>query len=265
MGKSREKQSPTPAEPSASSELPHSSAPQSPEPPDPLEDLDLSYAPPCHAPWGDSPLDDPQGGTTSLAPERHTSIADALFNRTLQRILGLLYGRPERTFHFSEIVEYVGMGSGTVQRRLEALEASGHILSRRVGNQRRYYTNTASPVHEELCALAFKTIGIADPLREALHPLRRHIGAAFIRGTVARGVDTAWCVISVVAIVDGITREQVEERLGTVELGREVHLTFHTGPDYLRLLDPPRRPATIYIEEPKIFLFGNQNRVEGAM
>ena len=42
-----------------------------------------------------------------------TSLADALFTTTQQRVLALLYGQPSRSFFASELIALTGSGSGT--------------------------------------------------------------------------------------------------------------------------------------------------------
>ena len=54
-----------------------------------------------------------------------TSLADALFTTTQQRVLALLFGQASRSFFASELIELAGSGSGTVQRELKRLAASG--------------------------------------------------------------------------------------------------------------------------------------------
>ncbi len=49
------------------------------------------------------------------------SLADALFSSTQQRVLGLLFGQPERSFFGAEVISLLGMGSGGVQRELKKL------------------------------------------------------------------------------------------------------------------------------------------------
>ncbi len=44
------------------------------------------------------------------------SIGDALFTKTQQRVLGLLFGKPDQRFYANEIVRWAGMGRGTVRR-----------------------------------------------------------------------------------------------------------------------------------------------------
>lgn len=43
-----------------------------------------------------------------------TSLADALFATTQQRVLALLFGQPHRSFFTSELIELTGSGSGAV-------------------------------------------------------------------------------------------------------------------------------------------------------
>ena len=65
------------------------------------------------------------------------SLADALFTKTQQRVLGVLFGQPERSFYASELIRAAGTGSGAAQRELAKLEESGLIVARRIGNPPR--------------------------------------------------------------------------------------------------------------------------------
>ena len=61
-----------------------------------------------------------------------TSISDALFTRTQQRVLGLLFGYAERSFYTNEIMRHVAMGRGTVSRELDKLVYSLRAQGERV-------------------------------------------------------------------------------------------------------------------------------------
>jgi len=63
---------------------------------------------------------------------RRKSLADALFTRTQQRVLGVFFGQPERSFYASELIRDAGTGSGAAQRELARLEESGLIVARRI-------------------------------------------------------------------------------------------------------------------------------------
>src|SRR5436189_258156 len=121
---------------------------------------------------------------TKPRSRERTSLADALFTRTQQRVLGLLFGQPERSFYASEVIRMAGTGSGAAQRELARLERSGLVASRMVGNQKHYQANAEALLFAELRNIVLKTVGLAEPLRVALEPVAASIMAAFVYGSV---------------------------------------------------------------------------------
>ena len=105
------------------------------------------------------------GMSKKAAPgaSRSTSLADALFSGTQQRVLAWLFGQPERSFYATELIGLAGAGSGAVQRELARLAQSGLVTARSVGNQKHYQANPAAPIYAELCAIVQKTVGLAEP------------------------------------------------------------------------------------------------------
>ncbi len=71
-------------------------------------------------------------------PAAPTSLADALFKTTRQRVLALLFGQPARSFYASELIERTSSGSGAAQRKLTRLASSGLATVKRIGNQKHY-------------------------------------------------------------------------------------------------------------------------------
>ena len=98
------------------------------------------------------------------------SVANALFSKVQQRVLALIFGRPERSFYTSEIVRNVRSGTGAVERELSRLQRSGLVSIERIGNQKHYRANHRSPVFEELQSLVVKTVALTEPLGRALAP-----------------------------------------------------------------------------------------------
>jgi predicted transcriptional regulator len=129
---------------------------------------------------------------------RGRGLADALFAKVQQRVLGVLFGNPGRSFYANEVIALAHSGTGAVQRELARLEAAGLVTAARVGKQKHYQANQASPVFQELRALVLKTSGLADVLREALAPASDRIRAAFVYGSIAKGrtrrpaTSTSW-------------------------------------------------------------------------
>jgi len=93
--------------------------------------------------------------------------ATALFTATQRRLLGLVYGQPDREFHLQELLERTGTGNGAIQRELRRLEAAGLVRSARSGVRKLYCANEQAPHHEQLKTLVQNSFGLVEPLREA--------------------------------------------------------------------------------------------------
>src|SRR5438105_15923029 len=119
------------------------------------------------------------GSRTKPGRSHGRSLADALFTKTQQRVLGVLFGQPDRSFHAAELIRMAETGSGAAQRDLARLEESGLVLGQRIGHQKHYRANAASPLFAELRNIVLKTVGLAEPLRDALKPVSSAIQAAF--------------------------------------------------------------------------------------
>ncbi len=196
---------------------------------------------------------------TSLLPPR-TSLADALFSATQQRVLAFLFGQPERSFFATELIGLVGAGSGAVQRELARLAQSGLVTVTRMGTQKHYQANPKSPIFTELCGIARKTVGLAEPLREVLAPLADRITAAFVFGSVAKRSDTAASDIDVLVLSDDLDYADVFEALQSAEakLGRTVNPTVQKPADWRRKRKTGAAFAVKVMAQPKLFLIGSE-------
>lgn len=116
----------------------------------------------------------------------HLSLSDALFTVTQQRILGLLFGKPDQSFYTNEIARWAQVGKGSLMRELERLQNSGVLRMTRQGNQTHYQANTHCPIYAELLGIVRKTIGIAEPIRQALEPFSGQLKWAFVYGSIAK-------------------------------------------------------------------------------
>jgi len=163
-----------------------------------------------------------------------TSLADALFTTTQQRVLALLFGQPSRSFFASELIELTGSGSGAVQRELKRLTSSGLLTVKRIGKQKHYQANPDCPVFDELCGLVRKTVAMVEPIRQALAPLSKKIERALIYGSVAKGTDTASSDIDLLVVADDLTLEALYSALAPVEasLDRKISPTLYTRKEY---------------------------------
>ena len=197
---------------------------------------------------------------TTTTP-RSSSLADALFSGTQQRVLGLLFGQPERSFYATELINLAGVGSGAVQRELASLAQSGLVTVKPVGNQKHYQANPASPIYDELCGLVRKTVGLAEPLRAALAPLATQIKAAFVYGSTAKKEDTANSDIDLMLVSDTLTFGDTILALqaATELLGREVNPNIFTPQDFAKRLKEGGSFVSRVMAQPKVWLIGEEH------
>ena len=192
---------------------------------------------------------------------RRKSLADALFTTTQQRVLGVLFGQPERSFYASELIRTAGTGSGAAQRELARLEDSALLVSRRVGHQKHYQANAASPLFSELRSIVLKTVGLAEPLRAALKPLSAAIRAAFVYGSVAKATDRAASDIDLMIVSDSLAYGEVFSALERVArtLGRQVNPTVYTAAEFSKRSRQKNAFVTRVLEQPKVWIIGGED------
>jgi len=207
----------------------------------------------------------PEMGTKKIPPSSATgtSLADALFTGTQQRVLGLLFGQPDRSFYANEVIALANAGSGAVQRELARLAQSGLVTTRPVGNQKHYQANPDSPIYAELCGIARKTVGLAEPLRAALLPLVPRIRAAFVFGSVAKRTDTGSSDIDLMVVSDGLSYADLFPTLEPLaaQLGRVVNPTILTSNELAKRVEQRESFITRVLAQPKVWLVGGQDEL----
>jgi predicted nucleotidyltransferase len=188
-------------------------------------------------------------------------LADVLFTKTQQRVFGVLFGHPERSFYASELIRDAGTGSGAAQRELARLEESGLIAARRIGHQKHYQANAASPLYSELRSIVLKTVGLAEPLRDALKPLSAAIRVAFVYGSVARATDQSGSDIDLMVISDTLTYGEVFGALERVAriVRRHVNPTVYTAAEFSKRARGENAFVTRVLEQPRLWVIGSED------
>ena len=200
-------------------------------------------------------------GITADSKRSRRSLADALFTKTQQRVFRVLFGQPERSFYTSELIRDAGTGSGAAQRELARLEESGLVVARRVGHQKHYQANVASPLFSELRDIVLKTVGLVQPLRDALEPVSPAIRAAFVYGSVAKATDRSGSDIDLMLVSDSLTYGEVFGALERVArtLGRQVNPTVYTAAEFSKRARDENAFLTKILEQPKLWVIGSED------
>ncbi len=195
-----------------------------------------------------------------------TSLADALFPKVRQRVLAVLFGTPDRSFYANEVIALAQSGTGAVQRELAGLSAAGLLTVRKQGNQKHYQANSDTPVFAELRGLVLKTVGLADVLRAALAPLAAQIDVAFVYGSVARQQDTSQSDVDVMIVSPGLGYADVFGALesATMTLERKVNPTLYRPADLAKRIQQDNAFVTRVLQQPKIWLLGNEEQLRVA-
>lgn len=187
------------------------------------------------------------------------SLGNALFTTTQQKVLGLLYGKPDQSFFTNEIVRWANVGKGSLMRELARLQGAGVLTVRRRGNQIHYQANPDCPIYSELISIVRKTFGIAEQLRLALAPLASTLIWAFIYGSIAKGTAQAASDIDLMLIGDELHYSEVMELLIPLEeqLGRTINPTLYTLSDWLAKQEAGNSFVQRVEQQEKINIIGN--------
>ena len=200
-------------------------------------------------------------GHATATPLTPASLADALFTPVQQRVLGWLFGQPERRFQSGELIRLAKSGTGAVHRLLTRLAQTGLVTVELVGNQKHYQANPASPVFVELTGLIRKSVGLAFPLQQALAPLADKISLAFVYGSVARGEAHALSDIDLMVVAEALDYPTLYEALQTAEaaLGRTIHPKLMSAAEWQRKRGEADSFAARIAGLPRLMLIGGDD------
>jgi predicted nucleotidyltransferase len=180
------------------------------------------------------------------------SLADALFPKTRQLILGLLFSSPGRSLYLREIARMVGVTVSAIQREVDQLSKAGILEESRRGNLRVFQANPACPLYEELIGFASKTYGIADLLREAIQGYQPD--RAFIFGSIAKKTDRAASDVDVLVVGDHIDYSGLMNACQDLQarIGRTINVKVFRPDEYQRERDKPDSFIARILAEPII-------------
>jgi predicted nucleotidyltransferase len=185
-------------------------------------------------------------------------LSTALFTATQQKVLGLLFGKPDQSFFTNEIARWAQVGKGSLTRELERLQLAGILNMTRQGNQTHYQANPQCPIYSELLAIVRKTLSLDEPLRNALAPFAEQITWAFIYGSIAKGEAHSSSDIDLMLIGQSLNYSEVMEQLMPLEeqLGRPINPTLYTPEDWIGKWNAGNSFVQRVVQQDKINLIG---------
>lgn len=191
---------------------------------------------------------------------KSSGLVETLFSDYRRRVLALLLLRPDEHFHVREISRLTAVPAGSLHRELKLLADAGLLARHAAGNQVRYQTNRDCPIYNELAGIFRKTSGLADVIRLALLPLADRVTAAFVFGSVAKGEERAASDVDV-CVVGSASFTDVVMALADMrqKLGREINPVVMSQEKFLSGLNAGEQFVTRIMNEPKLFLIGDEH------
>jgi uncharacterized protein len=190
------------------------------------------------------------------------NFSTALFGKTRNGVLGLLFGHPDESFYVREIARTLGSGQGAIQRELESLEKSGILVRSTRGRQVFYQANAQSPIFGEIKSLITKTVGGVQILIQALAPLADKIQVAFIFGSMAEGQQHRDSDVDLF-IVGDVSFGDVVEALDSAQkrLVREINPVTYPVAEFKEKISQKHHFVTSVLHGPKLFLIGGEREL----
>lgn len=194
---------------------------------------------------------------------RTAGLANALFSHVQLRVLGLFMGQPSRSYQVGEVIKLVGSGRGAVQREIKKLTAAGILNVSTFGSRKTYQANPQSPIYDELRSLIVKTVGLLEPLRNALKNFASKIDLAFVYGSIAKGKDTAKSDIDLMIIGQGL---EYSELYGALQKAEKI-LSRPVNPNLMNPIEWKEKHlnknsfVSRITQQPKLFIFGNEDEL----
>lgn len=187
-----------------------------------------------------------------------TKLADALFSKTQQQLLGLLYAKPERSFYTKEIIRLTGMGVATIKRELDRMLDVGILNMTRIGNQHHYQANQECPIFHELLSIVSKTIGVVNAINQALLPFADRIVWSFIFGSFASKQEISSSDIDLM-IIGEIDFTEMVNALHPIQekLGREINPKLYREDEWLDLLKQKNTFIKDVLAKPRMDVIGD--------
>jgi predicted nucleotidyltransferase len=128
-----------------------------------------------------------------------------------------------------------------------------------VGTQKHYQANPESPLFDELCSIVQKTVGLKEPLLDAIASLPMAVQFAAVYGSVAKGTETSSSDVDLMVVSDGLVLEELYAAIAPAEdlLSRRINPTLYTPSEFDRRRESGNAFLSRVLDGPLIILAGS--------
>ncbi len=177
------------------------------------------------------------------------------------KLLTLFLTNPDERFYYTEIHKRLGIHHALLQRELKLFVGMGFLFTTKEANIRYYWVNKKFPIYEELKSIIFKTVGLADHLKETIEEIG-HTDIAFIYGSVAKNIEDAKSDIDLMVIgdpdIDALTDAVLKAEKTLV---REINFTVFDPEEWKQRIAKKDSFVMDVLNNKKIFLIGGEDEL----
>jgi len=189
-------------------------------------------------------------------------LSEILSSNIRADIFRLLFGVNDSELHMREIERRAGYAIGTIQTELKKLLRLDLVIKRKDGNRTYFRANKNHPLFLDIQRLVLKTVGLVDILHNELKN-SREILIAFVFGSIARQREMAESDVDLFVVGDLGLRKLVGLLSGVSDkIGREINPHVFTVKVLRKRLTEKDHFITRVLDEPKIFILGNDNELK---
>lgn len=188
---------------------------------------------------------------------------DKLFSSKARvEILKLFLFNPDNGFYQRQISTITHQHIRGVQREVEKLHSLGLIEKSIQGNRIYYKVNRECPIFEELKSILFKSVGIAEVLKENLKKID-NIKIAFIYGSYAKGEENLLSDIDLF-VIGSITSKELSRLLSKPkrELSREINYAVFPLHEFRKRMSLRDHFLSTVLKDKKIFIIGDEDELK---
>lgn len=188
-------------------------------------------------------------------------ISNIFKSKTRKALFKLYFTNPESEYYLRELERLLDIPVSMIRKELMRLEQEGVFLSLKKGNSLYYSINKLYPLFSELKSIVFKTVGIEGALKQILTKIKG-IQLAFIYGSFAKQSENALSDVDLF-VMGNIDDKLLIGEIRKIEdvLKREINYTLYTRDEFKKKKAKKDSFILNLIENPKIFLIGDNNEL----
>lgn len=177
------------------------------------------------------------------------------------KLLTWFVTHPDERFYYRQLFHLLGIPHSAIQKELEGLTEAGFLCTTKQAGIRYYWVNKDLAIYPELKSIIFKTVGLADFLKDSLAEIGQ-VEVALVFGSVAKNVEDVRSDVDLL-VVGEIDQDALHEAIDTAEqaIGREINPTTFTRAEWQERVQRGQAFATDILAGSKIYLIGDEDEL----